>query len=165
MARWSGWLSIRFGEYASRAVEHRGSASLLGVTHKQRGLHAVCGLQRGQDTTDVSFDRALPHTEFLRNLCVGISASEEVEDVPFAGRQRLDALAGICCRLRIGPGVAVDKSSGGVGVQDGRSRSHGVDRAHYFAGSSVLSRNPALVWELSREVLPNPAPSDPQVNA
>lgn len=24
---------------------------------------------------------------------------------------------------------------------------------------------PALVWELSREVLPNPAPSDPQVNA
>src|SRR5690606_31993046 len=68
VARCSGWLSIRFGEYASRAVEHRGPASLLGVTHKQRGLHAVCGLQRGQDTTDVSFDRALPHTEFLRNL-------------------------------------------------------------------------------------------------
>lgn len=63
------------------------STPASGVTHKQRGLHAVCGLQRGQDATDVSFDRALPHTELLRNLGVGIPASEEVEDVPFAGRQ------------------------------------------------------------------------------
>jgi hypothetical protein len=69
--------------FGSEHVSHHKSA-LVG---KDDRLHAVAEIEFHQDTSDVSFDRALFHDEFRGDLRVRQTPGDEAQDFPLPSGQ------------------------------------------------------------------------------